>query len=333
MKLLVIGGTHFVGRHAVMQAVERGHDVTVFHRGRSEPGNGFPDVEHIHGDRDGDLSALNGRAWDAALDTCGYVPRIVRLSARVPGIAGHYTFVSSLSVYPDDVEEGATEATPRHGPPFPDTEEDTDETYGPLKVACEVEVQGAFPGRALIVRPGFIVGPHDRNDRFAYWVRRAAMGGEMLAPEPADLRVQLVDVRDLAAFTLDRIEAGTDGVFNVTGPEGVLTMGDLLRTCVAAGNADTDTTWVGLEFLLERGLRKVGDHGSEQLPYWYPDLAGFCAFDVSKAVGSGLRFRPLAKTVADTLAWDRTRRQTWPMRAGITPEVERDLLDAWRERD
>jgi len=175
MKLLVIGGTHFVGRHAVMQAVERGHDVTVFHRGRSEPGNGFPDVEHIHGDRDGDLSALNGRAWDAALDTCGYVPRIVRLSARVPGIAGHYTFVSSLSVYPDDVEEGATEATPRHGPPFPDTEEDTDETYGPLKVACEVEVQGAFPGRALIVRPGFIVGPHDRNDRFAYWVRRAAM--------------------------------------------------------------------------------------------------------------------------------------------------------------
>jgi 2'-hydroxyisoflavone reductase len=334
MKMLVIGGTHFVGRHAVELAVERGHEVTLFHRGRSEPGNGFPDVEHVHGDRDGDLSALKGRAWDAALDTCGYVPRVVRQSTRVPGIAAaHYTFVSSLSVYPDDVEQGAREATPTHGPPFPDSEEVTDENYGPLKVACEMEAQDAFPGRGLIVRPGFIVGPHDRGDRFPYWVRRAAMGGEMLAPEPADLRVQLVDLRDLAAFMLDQVEAGANGVFNVTGPGGVLTMRDLLGACVAAGDADTDTIWVGLDFLRERGLRNVGEHGSEQLPYWYPELVGFCAFDVSKAVGSGLRFRPLAETIADTLAWDRTRGQTWPIGAGVTLEAERELLDAWRERE
>ena len=152
MKLLVIGGTHFVGRHAVEQAVERGHDVTVFHRGGSEPGGGFPDIEHVHGDRDGGLSTLEGRAWDAALDTCGYVPRVVRQSVRLPGLtAGQYTFVSSLSVYPDDVEPGATEGTPGHGPPFPDTEEITDDSYGPLKVACELEVQAAFDGPSSCV--------------------------------------------------------------------------------------------------------------------------------------------------------------------------------------
>jgi 2'-hydroxyisoflavone reductase len=332
VKLLVIGGTHFVGRHAVELAVERGHEVTVFHRGGSEPRDGFPDIEHVHGDRDGGLSALEGRAWDAALDTCGYVPRVVRQSARLLGItAGHYAFVSSLSVYPDDVEQGIMEATPGHGPPFPDTEEITDDSYGPLKVACELEVQAAFGGRALIVRPGFIVGPHDPIDRFPYWVRRAAMGGEMLVPEPADLRLQLIDVRDLAAFVIKHVEAATGDVFNVTGPEGALTMRELLGACVAAGDADTEVIWVGQSFLRERGLHEAGEHGWEQLPYWYPEAPGFSAFDVSKALGAGLRFRPLAETIADTLAWDRTRAQTWPMGAGITPERERELLDAWRE--
>ena len=333
MNLLVIGGTHFVGRHAVERAVERGHEVTVFHRGRSEPDNRFPDVEHVHGDRDGGLSPLTGRTWDAVLDTCGYVPRVVRESVRLPGIAGHYTFVSSLSVYSDDVGQGATEATPGHGPPFPDNEEITDESYGPLKVACELEVQDAFPEAALIVRPGFIVGPYDPIDRFTYWVRRAAMGGEVLAPEPANLRVQLIDVRDLSAFVIDHIETGTGDVFNVTGPESVLTMEEVLEACVAVGDANTETIWVGGAFLRERRLHEPGEHGREQLPYWYPELAGFSAFDVSKALRAGLRFRPLAETIADTLAWDRRRGQTWPMGAGITPERERELLDAWRERE
>jgi nucleoside-diphosphate-sugar epimerase len=262
------------------------------------------------------------------------VPRVVRQSARLPGIAaGHYTFVSSLSVYPDDVDQCATEATPGHGPPLTDTEEITGESYGPLKVACEREVQGAFPGRALIVRPGFIVGPHDPIDRFTYWVRRAAMGGEMLAPEPADLRVQLIDVRDLAAFVIDRVEAGTGDVYNATGPEGVLTMRELLEACVAAADADTEMTWVGQAFLRERGLHEAGEHGREQLPYWYPEVAGLSAFDVSKALGAGLRFRPLTATIADTLAWDRKRGQSSPMGAGITLEAERELLHAWRERE
>jgi len=334
MKLLVIGGTRFVGRHAVQEAARHGHEVTVFHRGGSEPGDGFPDVEHVHGDRDGGLSLLKGRTWDAALDTCGYVPRVLRQSARLPGIAaGHYTFISSLSVYPDDVAPDATEATPGHGPPSPDTEEITDESYGPLKVACESEVQSAFPGRALIVRPGFIVGPHDSSDRFPYWVRRAAMGGQMLAPEPADLRVQLVDVRDLATFVIVHIEATTAGVFSVTGPAGVLTMRELLEACVAAGDVDTETIWVGEAFLREHGLHEAGEHGWEQLPYWYPEAPGFSTFNVSKALDAGLQLRPLAETIADTLAWDRTREQTSPMSAGITPERERELLDAWRDRE
>ncbi|HEV8565273.1 MAG TPA: epimerase [Actinomycetota bacterium] len=327
MRLLVIGGTHFVGRHAVELAAARGHEVTVFHRGGSEPGHGFPQVEHVHGDRDGGLGPLKGGSWDAVLDTCGYVPRVVRESAMLlADAAEHYTFVSSLSAYPDEVGPGATEETPSHGAPFPDTEEVTGESYGPLKVACEIEVRRAFPGRASIVRPGFIVGPHDPIDRFPYWVRRSASGGAMLAPEPADLAVQIVDVRDLAMFMIDHAEKRTPGVFNVTGPEGVFTMRQLLEACVEAGAAGTRIVWAGLEFLRERGLHEPGEHGWEQLPYWYTEEPGFSEFDISKALAAGLSVRPLAQTIADTLAWDRTREQIWPMGAGLDPQRERELL-------
>jgi 2'-hydroxyisoflavone reductase len=326
MRLLVIGGTHFVGRHAVEVAVSRGHEVTVFHRGGSEP-DGFPDVEHVHGDRDGGLGPLRDRSWDAVLDTCGYVPRVVRDSAGLlADAAEHYTFVSSLSAYPDDAPPGTTEETPRHAAPFPDTEEITEESYGPLKVACELEVQRAFPGRASIVRPGFIVGPFDPIDRFPYWVRRAASGGAMLAPEPVDLPVQIVDVRDLAAFMIDHAEKRTGDVFNVTGPESVLTMSRLLEACVEVGGAGTNIVWAGVRFLRERSLHESGEHGWEQLPYWYTEEPGFSAFDVSKALAAGLSLRPLAETILDTLAWDRTRVQTWPMGAGIAPDRERELL-------
>jgi 2'-hydroxyisoflavone reductase len=331
VRLLVIGGTHFVGRHAVELAAGRGHEVSVFHRGESEPSNGYPDVEHIHGDRDGGLGPLEGRSWDAVLDTCGYVPRVVRESATLlSGAAAHYTYVSSLSAYPDDVAPGATEETPSHGAPFPDTEEVTGESYGPLKVACEIEVQRAFPGRASIVRPGFIVGPHDPIDRFPYWVRRAASGGAMLAPEPAELAVQLVDVRDLAAFMIDHAEMRTGDVFNVTGPPEVLTMRRLLESCVEVGAAGTSIQWAGVEFLRERGLHEPGEHGWEQLPYWYTEEPGFSTFDISKALGAGLSMRPLAETIADTLAWDRSREQTWPMGAGLEPQRERALLGELR---
>ncbi|HKH88258.1 MAG TPA: hypothetical protein VKA05_05520, partial [Acidimicrobiales bacterium] len=243
MRLLVIGGTHFVGRAYVEQAVERGHDVTVFHRGADEP-VGFPAVEHLHGDRLTGLAVLGGRDWDSALDTCAYFPRAVgllgeALSERV----GHYAFVSTLSVLPDPLPVGATEATPTHGPPYPESEEVTADTYGPLKVACELAVGAGFP-RALVIRPGYIVGPHDPTGRFTSFVRRAARGGEMLAPGPPEAPVQVVDVRDLASFMLDRVEAGDTDTYGVVGPGEPLTMEGWLEVVREAAGASTAFTWV-----------------------------------------------------------------------------------------
>jgi 2'-hydroxyisoflavone reductase len=321
MKLLMIGGTHFVGRAMVEDAVARGHDVTVFHRGPAEP-EGFPEVEHLHGDRDGGLDALVGRRWDAAIDTCGYVPRVVRDSARLLSDAvAIFVFISTLSVYPDDAPAGGTEETPAHQPPFPDTEEITGESYGPLKMACELEAQAAFPGRCLVVRPGYIVGPHDPTDRFTYWVRRAAGGGRMLAPGPQDQPLQVVDVRDLSAFTLDQLEAGTSDVFGVVGPRDPLTWGEALPAIVETGRSGAELTWVDASFLQAR----VKDEDGE-LPLWDIDYAGLHSFDASKAIAAGLHHRPLAETIADTLAWDRGR---GALKVGLTPERERELLQAW----
>jgi len=333
VRLLLIGGTRFVGRHAVVEAVARGHEVTVFHRGDSEPTDpGFPDVEHRHGDRDTGLDALAGGRWDAVLDTCGYVPRVVRRGLEaLAGSVDSYAFVSSLSAYSEDLGPGTTEETPAVAPDD-DGEEITETSYGPMKVACERAVAAAFPGRATIVRPGFIVGPNDAQDRFASWVRRADEGGPILAPEPADLAVQLVDARDLATFSIDLVERTADGIWNVTGPDRTLTMGELLETCVRVAGSDATLTWVDGDWLRERKLNEPGEHGWEQLPYWYPELPGFSAFDVRKAIGDGLRFRPLAETVADTLAWDRARDRTAPLNAGIERSRELALLDEWAAR-
>jgi nucleoside-diphosphate-sugar epimerase len=321
MQLLVIGGTHFVGRALVEGAVQRGHDVTVFHRGPAEPG-AFPQVEHVHGDRDGGLEGLRERTWDAAIDTCGYVPRLVRDSARLlSDSVGVYAFISTLSVYPDDAPAGCNEASPTYLPPFPDTEEITAESYGPLKVACELEAMAAFPGRCLVVRPGYIVGPHDPTDRFTYWVRRAAAGGTMLAPEPQDQALQVVDVRDLGTFTLDHVEAGTADVFGVVGPRDPFTWGEALPALVGAAGAGTELTWVDAAFLRER----INDEEGE-LPLWDIDYPGLHSFDASKAMAAGLHHRPLAETIADTVAWDRGR---GPLKVGLTSERERELLQAW----
>lgn len=323
MRLLVIGGTHFVGRAVVDAADARGHEVTVFHRGPSEP-EGFPDVEHLHGDRDGGLAALRGREWDAALDTCGFVPRVVRDSARLLADAvGTYGFVSSLSVLPDDAPPGANEDTPTHQPPFPQTEEITNESYGPLKVACEREATAAFPGRCLIVRPGYIVGPNDPTDRFTYWVRRAAAGGEMLAPGPGDGAIEVVDVRDLGAFMLDHLEAGAAGTFGVVGPGEPLTWSAFVGTARSVGGSGTTPVWVARRFL----EAELADDIDGVLPLRDYPYEGLHRYDGSRAIAAGLRHRPLEETIADTLAWDRGR---GPLKAGLSSERERELLDAWR---
>lgn len=325
MKLLLIGGTSFVGRAAVEGAIERGHEVTVFHRGEHEP-EGLSGVEHVHGDRDGGLDPLRGRTWDVALDTCGYVPRVVRASAQLLADAvGTYCFVSSLSVLPDDAFAGANEDTPVHQQPFPDTEEITNESYGPLKVACELEAQAALPGRCLVIRPGYIVGPNDPSDRFTYWIRRARTGGELAAPGPQSGNLQVIDARDLGGFMLDHLEAGTSDVFGVTGPGEPLTWGAFLPLAVDVAGSGAGLTWVGQEFL----ETQLGDQIDDALPLRDYPYQGLHSYDIGKAVAAGLTFRPLAETIADTIAWDADRDQAKPMRAGLTGERERDLLAAW----
>ena len=322
MRILVIGGTSFLGRHLVAHALASGHRMTLFHRGRTNP-DLFPEAERIHGDRDGGLAPLAGHTWDAVLDTCGYVPRVVGDSAGLLADAvERYLFVSTLSVYPDDVEPGATEDAPLLDPPPAEVEEITDETYGPLKVACERAVASALPDRALIVRPGLIVGPDDPTDRFTYWVRRVAEGGEVLAPAPPEDPVQFVDVRDLAAFLLRHLEAGTVGVFNTIAPP--IPLEDLLAACRTASGSDAAVTWVPGPFLRERGVEPWSD-----LPLWLPDDPGANRFDPARALAAGLSPRPVAETVLDTLTWDRARPRQ-PLKAGLDAERERALLEAFR---
>ena len=326
MNVLTVGGTRFFGRAFTEEAARRGHEDRVVHRGEAAP-DGMTGIEHVHGDRHEDLERLRGRTWDATLDTCAFVPRDVRALADLLGDGlGHYTFVSSLSVHPDDLPIGATEETPTHGPPFPRSEEVTDQTYGPLKVATELEAARAFSGGALVIRPGYIVGPHDPTDRFTFWVRRAAAGGEMLAPGPPDAPIQGIDARDLGAFVLDRIEAGDTATYGVVGPGQPATMADVLTAARAAGDADTAFTWVDPDF-----LGSLGDERETWLPIWHPELPGFHSYDAGKAIAAGLRPRPFAETIADTLAWDRDRGSP-PLKVGLPPDEERRLLEAWHAR-
>jgi 2'-hydroxyisoflavone reductase len=326
MKLLVIGGTRFSGRALAGLALERGHQVTLFHRGTGSD-DPWPEAEHIHGDRRGEIGRIAGRRFDAVVDTCGYVPREVRESGALVPDVDLYAFVSSLSAHVDEVRPYATEDDDIHQPPFPDTEDVTEETYGPLKVGCEQEVRRLFGDRALLVRPGLIVGPHDPTDRFTYWVRRIAGGGEVLAPAPPSYPVQWIDARDLAGFILSSCEARTAGTFSVVTPAGTHTMGDLLGACGTVSGSDAHLTWVDEAFLEEHGVEPWSD-----LPLWIPQLPGFNLSDPSRAIAAGLTSRSTAETVADTLTWDRDRSQTGQMDAGLPPERERELLQAWRLR-
>src|SRR3954470_5339632 len=218
MKLLILGGTIFLGRYLAEAALERGHDLTLFNRGQHNS-ELYPDVEKLRGDRDGGLDVLRGRRWDAVVDTSGYLPRLVRASAELLADAvEHYTFISSISVYPHFRSLGQDESAPVGTLDNPSVEEITGESYGPLKALCEQAVEQALPGRTLVVRPGLIVGPHDPSDRFTYWVRRVAQGGELLAPAGRDWHTQIIDVRDLAEWTLRMVERRQTGVYNATGP-------------------------------------------------------------------------------------------------------------------
>lgn len=330
MEILIIGGTIFLGRHYVQKALERGHKITLFNRGMHNPGL-FPDVEKIKGDRKTDMELLKGRKWDAVIDTCGYTPSVVKISAEaLKDSVGQYVFISSVSVYTDFSKNGINE-NDETGKLEKDTEEITGETYGPLKVLCENVVKDIYGDRALIIRPGLIVGPDDPTDRFTYWPVRMREGGKVLAPASKNLPAQFIDVRDLADWTIHLIENSKSGVYNATGPEKELLLEDAVKQINEAAGGKAEIEWVDEKFLFDNNVAPWSD-----LPVWLPeDMGGMASVSIEKAVKDGLKFTPLSDTVKDTLAWVKERKSNYhekegvQIRAGLTREREKELLEKW----
>jgi len=322
VKLLLLGGPRFLGRAVADAALERGHELTFFNRGRTNP-ELYPEAEKLVGDREGGLAPLAGRTWDAVVDTSGYVPHVVRASADALAGSGVYCFVSSVSVYADftkPVDEGSPVAELGADPSDELTADFSN--YGALKALCERAATDVFGARALNVRPGLIVGPNDPTGRFTYWPHRVARGGEVLAVAPRERPTQFVDVRDLGEWVVDACERGVTGTFNATN-DGV-GWGELLDACLAVTTSETEITWVSEEFLLEN---EVGQW--MEVPLWLagPEMKYADRVDVSRAVGEGLRFRPLEDTVRATLEHAETTDS-----AGLSPERESELLEKWHAR-
>ena len=314
LRILILGGT--------------GHTLTLFNRGKTHP-DLFPDLEKLRGDRNGQLDALKGKKWDAVIDTSGYVPRIVKMSAELlaPAVK-QYVFISSISVFPDDVKPGANESTPVQPLTEPGSEE-VRKHYGALKALCEQAAEAAMSGRATNIRPGLIVGPGDPTDRYTYWPARIDRGGEVLAPGAGQDPVQFVDVRDLAAWIVQTIERGQVGMFNATGPEKPLSMAAMLGSCGKSASHPATLTWVPEKFLTEQKVQPWDD-----MPVWTGAEGGFSQIDCTKAIRAGLRFRPADDTAKDTLAFwnglpDERRKKP---RAGISAEREQEVLAAWKTR-
>ncbi len=336
MKILILGGTKFLGRHLTEIALKAGHEVTLFNRGTTNP-NLFPDAEHLHGDRDGNLEALKGRKWDVAVDPSGYVPRIVKASAELlADQVEHYTFISSISVYSEPIAPNLDES----GPVITLDDETTEavmENYGGLKVLCERAAEAAMPGRVLQVRSGLIVGPHDPSDRFTYWPVRVAIGGEVLAPGTPDQAVQYIDARDQAAWILKMAEARKAGTYNVTGPASRATLGELLAACQQVADNVATLTWVPDDFLIEHD---VGPW--MELPLWLPEAYNALQMvNIDKALADGLTFRPTVDIVRDTLQWNAGRSAAEAVnwkgdpkpRAGMMLDREQELLAEWHKKN
>jgi 2'-hydroxyisoflavone reductase len=318
MRILVLGGTRFAGRAIVDAALGRGDKVTLFNRGKTNPGL-YPGVETVTGDRADGLSALGGREFDAVIDVACYDPALARLSAEAfRDRTGRYVFVSSVSVYAD---QSTTEAQLEGAPVaqlIPDVP-DYPDNYGANKALSEEVIGEIFGDRALIGRPGLITGPHDPTDRFPYWPRRIAAGGRVLAPgDPGDL-TQVIDVRDLAAFLLDGCHRDRGGVYNLTGAPRPL--GTLLDLCRTATYSDAELTWIPSDRLVAAGVDPGGG-----IPLWFDEKGyeAFCDVDSSRAAAAGLTCRPITETIRDTLSWDLARGgpETW----GLTPAEEARLL-------
>ncbi|MFE3499567.1 NAD-dependent epimerase/dehydratase family protein [Kitasatospora sp. NPDC059160] len=322
MRILIMGGTRFVGLHFARAALAAGHDVTVLHRGRSGA-HLLPEATHLIADRDADLTALRGRSWDATVDVSAYYPRQVRQLADAldPGAAGHYLLVSSMAVYDTPAAPGFTEDSPLLPADGPEPEEITPATYGMLKVQCERAAVERFGPDSLLVRPTYVIGPQDYTHRFDHWVQRITRGGEVLAPGRPDAPLQVVDARDLADWMLDLLTKSATGAYHAATPP-PFTMGDLLDAVASAvAPAGTTLTWADDDFLRTSGVQ------DRVLPLWHSDplRRATNTADPAAALGTGLRLRPVADTARDIEPFE-------PLPQALTPTAEADLLAAWHHR-
>lgn len=326
LKVLIFGGTGFIGPHFVRELRGGGHKLTLFNRGKRNPGL-FPDIETLIGDRNGQLEALKGRDWDVTIDDSGYFPAQVQVSTQLlKDRVQHYIYVSSISAYADLTPAGIDEDYKLAQLKDPTVKEITDQTYGGLKALCEQTVERTFGTRQSVIRPSYIVGPGDGSDRFTYWPVRVARGGEMLVPGTARDPIQFIDVRDLAEFMRLCVEQRIAGRYNLCNPPGAVTMGALLETSKRLSQSNARFRWADLKFLETEKLLDSGE-----LPIWSPttgEYAGAALVSSARAVAKGLRFRDLETTVRDTLAWHEQRpaEQKQKLRAGLTPEREAELL-------
>jgi 2'-hydroxyisoflavone reductase len=336
MRILILGGTGFTGPYQVRYALSRGHKVTTFNRGKTNPGELPNEVEQLIGDRNGQLDALKGRQWDVVIDNPTTLPVWVRDTAQIlKGKVDRYVFTSTISVYQDS-KIGPDENSPLQKYDGPDPYKETlkamvasgYKTYGPLKALSEQEAEKWFPGKTLIIRPGLIVGPRDQTDRFTYWPVRIDRGGEVLAPgKPAD-SVQFIDGRDLAEWTIRMAENSGTGIYNATGPAQPLGIGGMLDDIKTALKSDARFTWASEQFLTDQKVQSWSD-----MPVWAGAEDGITRANISRALSKGLTFRPLGDTARDTLFWFKTLpadRQAH-MKAGITPEREAEVLAAWKK--
>jgi 2'-hydroxyisoflavone reductase len=337
LRILILGGTGFIGPYQVRYALSRGHKVTTFNRGKTHPGELPGEVEQLIGDRNGQLEALKDRQWDVVIDNPTTLPAWVRDAAQIlKGNVDRYVFISTISVYADTskgVDETAPLAKYDGGDPFKETLEAMRasgfKTYGPLKALSEQETEKWFPGKASIIRPGLIVGPRDETDRFTYWPVRIDRGGDVLAPGMPNDPVQFIDARDLTEWTIRMVENRETGTYNATGPAKPLGIGGMLDGIKRALNANAKFTWAPADFLKQQKVEAWSD-----MPVWTGEESGMARTSISRALTKGLTFRPLADTARDTLAWFQSQPQDRQskMKAGLSPEREAEVLAAWHKK-
>jgi 2'-hydroxyisoflavone reductase len=322
MRILIIGGTRFVGHAMAESALDAGHDISLLHRHETAE---LPGATHLLADRDGDLSVLDGLDFDATIDVCAYVPgQVRRLHEALGDRGGHHLFVSTVSVYEEPEAAGADENSPLFAAAPEDATEVTNETYGPLKVTCENIATQLYGDSGLaIIRPTYVVGPRDRTARYPWWPLRAARGGPMIAPGPAEAPMQCIDARDMGAWTVRLAEDRVTGEFTAARPH--TTFGELLDETLAAVDSDARLVPVDGDWLVEHGVDGL------QLPLWTEGAPEWSlAMATGRAEAAGLTHRPFAETVRDTLAWaqanpDQSTNDQW----GMPPEREHELLNAW----